>query len=217
MPVRAVIFDLDGVVVDSEPLHLASFNEIIKAYGAEPIKMAEWRAKYVGRGSQAIWEDFKKKYALPHEIYELHEKRHVIYHRLAKERLKTLPGLKEFTDFLKEKKIRMMIATNSELDDVHMEMGLAHVKDIPRITRDKVAHLKPAPDIYNLAIERLDLRPDECMIIDDSVTGVTAAHRAGAFVVGMANIQDPVPLIEAGAAFCVHDFLDLMDRHGPLF
>ena len=179
--------------------------------------MAEWRRAYVGRGSITIWEELKERYGLLGSAEKLQERRHPIYHKIAKERLKTLPGFKEFTDFLRQKGKKLMIATNSTLDNVRLEIELAHVRDIPRITRDKVTHLKPVPDLYNLAIERLDLKPDECMIIDDSVAGVTAGHRAGAFVVGMANLQEPEPLIEAGAAFCVRDFFDLLDYHGPLF
>lgn len=214
---NAVIFDLDGVIVLSEPVHLKSFNMVLeKKYNIKnALTMNDWKAKYIGRGSEYIWNDLGKKYGFDTNDGDAFKKeRHEMYKRIAKKELKLTPGFHKFLSFLESQNIKVMIASNGNIDNVLTEVKLAHIMHIPRLNKDKVANPKPAPDIYQLAMEELDV--GAVFVIEDSVAGIIAAKSAGAKVIALSTTQEPNDLITAGADYVFKDFNDIM-KHKELF
>lgn len=211
---RGVILDLDGVVVNSEPLHLESFNTILAKQHVR-ITKEQWRDHYTGHGDAQIWALISRKYGL--SIANPREERHRTYHVIAKERLLVVRGLHDFLAFLESRGVKAIIATNGSAENVLLEVQIAHVEHLPRVTKMMVEHPKPAPDLFLLAVERLDLSPKTCIAIDDSPTGIIAAKSAGIAAIGMMTTVGEHALHDAGADFVVRDFVELLEKYRELF
>ena len=211
---RGVILDLDGVVVDSEPLHLESFNVLLAKHGVR-ISPERWRDRYTGKGEAQIWGLISNDFNLL--IPNPREERHRIYRAIANVRLQTVRGLHEFLTFLESRGVKAIIATNGSAENVLLEIRVARVEHLPRVTKAMVMHPKPAPDLFLLAVERLDLSPKACVAIDDSPTGITAAKSAGIVAIGMLTTVGEHALHDAGADYVVRDFVELLEKHKGLF
>lgn len=212
---QAAIFDLDGVIVLSEPVHLKSFNMVLERYYKikNAITMKDWTTKYIGRESEYIWEDLGKKFNFDTSKGDvLKKERHQAYKEIAKKELKVTPGFHRFLSFLESKNIKVIVASNGNINNVITEMNVAHITNLPRLNKDKVANPKPAPDMYNLATEELDVAKEHAFVFEDSVPGIHAAKAAGIKVIALSTTQNPNELIKAGADYVFKDFNEVMNN-----
>lgn len=186
--ISAIIFDMDGVLLDSEPYHDQTTTSILESYGAEGAYEAI--RPYVGRSSEDMWIAMKAKYNIPasvEDLIELQWKKNVS--GLPDSGLERSEGLSELLDYCLEKGIRVAVASSSRQDFV--EAVFDHLKLWPYVevfaSGAEVENGKPMPDIFLLAATRLDIDPERCLVIEDSTAGVQAGRMAGMYTVGYDN------------------------------
>jgi len=182
---EAVIFDLDGVLVDSEPLHFRASNRVLGELGAE-IAETEYRT-FIGWGERATWQAWKERFALSPSVEELAA-------RVRKTTLQEIalgvpiiePAV-ELARRLRDQAMPLALASSSPYDRIEAELRAAGVDEVfaIRVSGEdpEVAHPKPAPDVYLRAAARLGVCAEACVAIEDSAIGALAAHRAGMTVV----------------------------------
>ncbi len=183
----AVIFDMDGVIVDSEPRHERAFWQVLREIGYDG-QLGLRFADYVGRSDQDLWMDFVARHKPPQGVEELlARKRRVILEILRRER-PLFTGLPELVEKLAAR-YSLALASGSERAVVEEVLKL---EDLGRffsvaITASDVLHGKPAPDIFLRAAELLAVAPAACWVIEDSRPGVAAALAAGMRVIAITN------------------------------
>lgn len=185
---KAVIFDMDGVIIDSEPQHARAAIEVLKRHGVE-IDM-KYHEQFIGsstkRMAEHIINDFKLDITTDELLTELvkAKKDYVI-----KEGYIPIFGVKEFIIKLYQAGIRLAIASSSsaaEIEDVVKSLGIRKYFD-KLISSSSVKNPKPAPDTFLLALSKLGVKAEEAVIIEDSEFGAAAAKAAGVACIGYEN------------------------------
>jgi HAD superfamily hydrolase (TIGR01509 family) len=184
---EAIIFDMDGVIVDSEPRHERAFLEVVRAIGygdAHGLRFAD----YVGRADRELWQDFVAKHNPPQQLAELLAmKRERIIEILHRER-PLFDGLPTLIEKLAVR-FPLALASGSERAIVDAVLTLGNLRQFFRVTvsGSDIKRGKPAPDIFLLAAELLKVSPQDCWVIEDSKPGVAAALAAGMKVIAITN------------------------------
>lgn len=183
---KGIIFDFNGTLYWDSKLHYDAWREFSKILRGKAFTDEEMREKMFGHTNEDIIEyaigrkptvEMVEKYAKEKE--SLYRKQCLI----EKESFKLAPGAIEFLDFLKSNNIPRTIATMSEWDNVEFyirEFGLARWFDVDKIvySNGKIPG-KPAPDIFLIAANKLDLAPKDCIVVEDAIAGINAAKSAG--------------------------------------
>ena len=203
--VNAVVFDLDGVIVDSHPLHRVAWKDFLRSVGKEVDEEA----------LDFVLDGRTRKEILLHFLGPLSDKQLDHYGHLKDELLrtlademKTIPGVVEFLDDLSQAGIRMALATSASRQRASgtlNEIGITHHFQTI-VTGDDVVAGKPDPAIYFLAAARLQMSPESLLAIEDAVSGVKSAMAAGLKCVGVGSAAHAVSLRAAGANPVVPDF-----------
>jgi HAD superfamily hydrolase (TIGR01509 family) len=182
---QAVIFDFDGVLIDSEGLQYKAYLEVLSRYGVW-VSLEEYAEHWIAAGTGP--EHAVETYHLPVTPDQLRQLKNPVYHTLLRQGVTLMPGAVAALERVGAK-LPLALATNSNRLDVgfvleHFDLGrhFAHV-----VTRDDYASPKPAPDAFVRAAELLDLPPARCVVVEDAYKGVIAAKAAGARVVVVPN------------------------------
>ncbi|MEX0749299.1 MAG: HAD family phosphatase [Dehalococcoidia bacterium] len=182
-PFRGVIFDMDGVLTDSEPAFFEAISDVLARYGTS-VGTEEY-AQFIGSATPITWGGLIKLKQLPVALDDVIEE----YEAPLMERLRRprspLPGARELIDRLKSRGVPIGLCTASYsrwVDAILHAAGLDGLFDAISAA-EMVEHTKPNPAPYVLAASKLGLAPRECVAIEDSVNGVTSALRAGTHVV----------------------------------
>src|SRR4051794_10747912 len=212
---NAVVFDMDGVILDSEPLHLAAMNRVLSEEGHSVTH--EQNLQFVGATVEGTWTELTRMFALREAAEHYHGRfTNAILAVLGETPLEPFPGVLDFLDAVKRAERPLALATQSRPAWVSATLeGLGMADVFPVIvTRDEVAHGKPAPDIYLRACELLSADPAAALALEDSLLGARSARTAGMTVVGIRNVYAGAAL--ADEADLVVDRLDeLLDPAGP--
>lgn len=185
---RAVIFDLDGTIVDNMDLHAEAFGVFAARHGLPPLTPAD-RAKLDGRRNSEIFPVLFGR-DMPPEEWRAHEdEKEGLYRELSRGRLTLVAGLPALLDRLAARRIAVALATSApELNVAHTlnEVGLTGA--FPTIVRgDQVARGKPAPDVFLEASRQLDVPAGACVVFEDAPMGISAARAAGMRVVAITS------------------------------
>ena len=177
---RAIIFDVDGVLVDDgfAGPHLRATQELLREYGIDD---HELDPDFLGRSARDIMGILRERYDLPDDVATLEQKKHDIFFRLLQDRSPVLLGARETVLAAKEIVGRIAMATSGTDRYVAKIKGMLQLEgafDVT-VTSDHVTHAKPAPDIYQETLRQLKLTPGDCLVVEDSVNGFYAARAAG--------------------------------------
>ena len=183
----AVIFDMDGVIIDSEPRHERAFLDVFEQMGYGQTHGVHFE-HYIGRSDRAVWLDFISRHNPKWSLDELTEwkQRHVI--EILRREQPIFEGLPELVAQLASRH-RLAVASGSVhpvIDAVLAMRSLRHHFPVVVSVQD-VAQGKPAPDIFLRAAEMLGVEPATCCVIEDSAAGVTAARAAGMTAIAITN------------------------------
>lgn len=187
---KAVIFDMDGVLIDSEPLHAKAAVMAVKDLGADVT--IEYCYNFIGSTTAYMLETIKKEYGLNASLENMLSHYRETLHKLIKtEGYRPIPYTRELIEDLYNHGIKLAIASSStarEIDSVVKALGIRKYFT-KLVSGTTVTHPKPAPDIFIKAVSELGANINECIIIEDSYNGVSAANAAGIPVIGFANIN----------------------------
>lgn len=187
---KALIFDMDGVIIDSEPVHFESDKMTMREYGIEITD--EILSSYVGVANPVMWAEIKEIYSLGCSVDELlHKQLKYKFELFGTKKLKTIDGIRELIDLLKRKDIKVGLASSSPRVFIELmlkNLGIIGFFDVI-VSGEDVSKSKPAPDIFLKASTLLGVAPDDCLVIEDSEHGVKAAKNAGMRCIGYANVN----------------------------
>lgn len=178
--VKGVLFDMDGVILDTEKLYTRFWCEAAQALG---FPMTHEMALGMRSLSHQVGERQLKAYLGDEVDYQqVRSKRIELMTAFINEKgVELKPGIHELLAFLNENVLKKAVATSSPLDrtkEYLSQVGLVDAFD-ELVSGHMVEHGKPAPDIYLYAASKLGLKPEECLVLEDSPTGLLAAYRAG--------------------------------------
>jgi HAD superfamily hydrolase (TIGR01509 family) len=195
---KAVLFDMDGVLLDSEEYicraGIMMFKE--KGYDVHPDDFLE----FTGMGENRYLGGVAEKNRIPFELEKDKARTYEIYGQIVKGKLKPFEGVVDFIDKCRERGLRLAVASSADPPKVHV--NLAEI-GIPASTFDTVVtgldieHKKPAPDIFLKAAQNLGVHATECLVIEDAVSGVAAGKAAGARVLALTTSFPAEELSEA--------------------
>jgi len=196
-PTLAVIFDLDGVIVDSEPLHERAFRDVFRDLGYSNTHGVNF-ADYYGRSDEALWHDFVARHQPPYPFEALVNLKRQRFLDLLISGQPIFQGLPELVESLAAHHA-LAIASGSPhpiIDEVLAMRGLHRFFPVTVSVTD-VPNPKPAPDVFLRAAELLRTPPARCCVIEDSAAGVTAAAAGGIPVIAVTHTLPPEALAHA--------------------
>jgi len=206
-PLRGILFDMDGVLVDSEPFICEAAMRMFERTYGQVVRREDF-APFVGAGEDRFIGGVAERYgialSMPRDKFRTYE----IYLELIRGRLDPLPGAVDFVRAVKARGLKSAVATRA--DRVKMEGNLREIRLSPGdfdaiVTGDDVARKKPDPEIFLLAARRLDLPPAECLVIEDAPNGIAAAKAAGCRCLGLMSSFTEPTLRQAGADYVARD------------
>ena len=194
---QAVIFDMDGVIVDSEARHERAFLEVVREIGYSD-RLALRFADYIGRSDQVLWVDFVARHKPPHTVEELLVMKRDRMVNLIRREQPLFDGLPALVQKLAARYL-LGLASGSERQVVK---EVLEIENLGRffgavVTDSDISHGKPAPDIFLRTAELLKVPPQACCVIEDSKPGVAAGLAAGMEVVAITNTHPAHELQQA--------------------
>jgi HAD superfamily hydrolase (TIGR01509 family) len=216
MSIKAVLFDNDGVIINSEPLHMLADSMILEKYGIDGAK-AEL-SRFIGVKDLTMWEILKRELDIPVSVETLmDEKLQMIDQVFTGDNIREIKGITPLIRRLKLEKIKVGLVTSSRVELVGPWldiMGLTDVFDV-KIFGNDIVHCKPNPEPYLKAAEKLGLVPAECLAIEDSSHGIHSAKAAGCFCMAYRNPDSGVQ--DISKADYVVDSIEEIINHPSIF
>ena len=203
-PIRSILFDMDGLVLDSERLYTRFWMEALRQKGYDVTLEQALQLRSLNReaGQAKLEELFGPGISFP-EVRALRIELMDAY--IAEHGIAPKPGIYELLDVLQEKGIASAITSSSPMENIHRHLSandLLHRFD-QLCSGYQVPNGKPAPDIYLYGAARLGLKPEECLALEDSPAGILSAYRAGCLPVMIPDQDQPnaatLPLLYAKA------------------
>jgi beta-phosphoglucomutase family hydrolase len=199
----ALVFDMDGVIVDSNPLHRESWALFNSRYGLETTEAMHQRM--YGRRNDEIVRDFFGGELPSNEVAARGKAKEQLYREMAAARVEDIlvPGIRQFLE--RHKETPMGLASNAEPENVALVLDRAALRPYFQAVVDghQVRNPKPHPDVYLRVAELLQVTPGDCIVFEDSFSGVEAAIAAGMRVVGLSTTYDDLP----GTRLTIDNFL----------
>ena len=184
---QAVLFDLDGVLVDSEPLYLAAINLLLSQCASRAISDEENQQFLIGTTVNETWTRIKSLRDLQQPIEYYINKYDPIVRAVLEQRMQPQPGVTTLLQAIKQRRLKAAVASSSLRSWVNLKLINLQLIDYfdALVGGDEVDQGKPAPDIYNLAAQQIGLAPNQCIAIEDSPTGISAAVSSGAYTIAV--------------------------------
>lgn len=208
--IKGIIFDMDGVLVDNRDVHIEAFIEFGNRYNVT-IDKAEILSMFGMSNEDIMPIIFGKELAEELGVKNMAEEKEQIYRDIHKKSIEPTTGLIEFIKEVKSHGVKCAVGSSGMMVNIEFVLRECKIADYfdTIANSEMVENAKPAPDIYLLAAEKLGLKPEECLVIEDAFAGIEAARAAGAKVVGMATTHTKEELKEADTDLLVNDFTEL--------
>lgn len=211
--IKTVIFDLDGLLVNSELMTYEFYKRILAKKGTDfPLKT--YTDIYCGRTAVRNMTELIENYNLPFDV----ERGMELTHEAEKEYLKTrgVPlkkGAKELLDFLKSNGYGIYLASSSGKERAHTILSGNGIDGYfgGGVFGDEIEHSKPAPDVFLKAKEKVGARTEECLVLEDSDAGIHAAYAAGISVICIPDLKQPSEESRKMARLVLPSLLDVKE------
>ena len=196
--IKGVLFDMDGVLVDSEHFICKAAIMMFRELGVTVLP--DDFQPFVGMGENRYIGGVAENHGVRVDIEQVKARTYEIYEQIVMGKLYPLPGAHEFISGCRKKGLRMALATSA--DRVKMEVNLREIGLVPEtfqfiITGLDVENKKPFPDIYIKAAEGIGLEPEDCLVVEDAVSGIKAGKSAGCKCLAVTTSFDSAALHEA--------------------
>lgn len=185
--IKAVIFDLDGVIVDSEHIHVEAEKQTMLKYDVR-ISSEELR-KYTGSTAKFMFAELIEKYKLDTTVEEIFNEKEEVLFKLLEADTHPTKGVIELIRKLEQRNLKLGIASSAHkrlVEYVLRKLGIKHVFESIMSSED-IVHCKPNPEIFLMSADKLGVSPNECVVIEDAELGVKAAKNAQMKCVGYRN------------------------------
>ena len=204
---RALLFDLDGTLAETDSLHLPTWVDVLEPYGVS-VDEEFYRESISGRNTSEIVRDLLPELS-DEENRSVGDAKEIRFRERATE-LEPLPGLVDFVGWGRERGMSIVLVTNAPEENVEailLALGLRDLFEMV-VLADEVEAVKPDPAPYRAALEKTGVPADEALAFEDSVSGISSAVAASVPTVGITSSQKPETLLAAGAFVTAEDFTD---------
>ncbi|MBH2003196.1 MAG: HAD family phosphatase [Sphingobacteriia bacterium] len=207
--IKAVIFDLDGTMIDNNAYHLAAWRQYLTDLGIN-ITEEEYRKNINGRTNKDAIEYIYRRTMTKEEAMVYALEKEAVYRRIYQPFIQPVEGLTGLLKLLEEKNIPMGIATSGIQVNINFMFEHIPVRKFfsAVINSEHITHGKPHPEIFLKTAEALHVSPGSCLVFEDAAVGVEAAKAAGMNVVALTTTQTEAELAEAD--LIIKDFSDLI-------
>ena len=188
--IKAMIFDMDGVIADTEPLHASARNALLAEFGLDVEKISPTA---IGRSKRAFWTEVAEKYGLKNMADELAEREFELILEIAEAvELPATDGLEDILKTLQKNGIKAAVASSSDGSYVDKILQITGLEKYfcAKACGDEVLKAKPAPDVYLKALSLCDTCAANAVAVEDSDAGIAAAKAAGLYCIGYDAVLD---------------------------
>jgi beta-phosphoglucomutase family hydrolase len=187
--IQAIIFDMDGLMIETEHIHSQAFEHVLRKHGIEPEFNNDGIVHTPGRKGKDNWKILKDKYKLEDEVDTLLTESRTVFQKILLQNLSPKEGLHSLIKKLQENNFKLAIGSSASLDRINLileKLGLEKAFDAI-VSGYDVKNGKPHPDIYLEAAKKLNTNPDNCLVLEDAESGILAAHAAGMKIIAVPN------------------------------
>jgi HAD superfamily hydrolase (TIGR01509 family) len=190
-PFSAVIFDLDGTLIDSEKNYVVSDGKMLEKFGIE--YTSELRGRLIGRGIDVFAGIIRNEYGVRETPETLLAMKDEYYLDIARTNTRVFPEMRKLLDILKARSVPMAIASGSSQKVIDELLAICEISDYFKVAISSVGLYpgKPEPDVFLGTARRLDVPPAECLVLEDSASGVAAGIAAGMKVIAIPTLTKP--------------------------
>ena len=209
--IKAVIFDVDGTIADTEPFHKLARDKVLQDY---LLNVEYWSPKALYRGKREYWSEVIKETGIKIDVESLVNREFdQIVELVIENNLKPSKNLVELLEFLKAENIQICIGSSSDLAYVKKIIKALNIDEYFSVIScgDMVELAKPAPDIYLKALEMAKISSEQALVVEDSLTGVKAGHNANIKCVGYDVAQGEYKQDMSVCEFVVNDMIKIID------
>lgn len=210
--IKGIIFDMDGVLIDTERISFNAYKTVLKDYNYEMDE--QFYRKLIGKNIKGSKEIIINEYGEDFPFDEIYEKRvKICLDTIKKNGLIVKKGVQEIVDYLKDNNYKMAVATSTRRERAHerlKEIGILDKLDYV-ICGDQVENSKPDPEIFLKAAKGIELQPEECIVIEDSEAGIMAAHNAGIKSINVPDMIEPNDVVKRLAYKICNDLLEIKE------
>ena len=207
--IEAVLFDMDGVIFDTESIYLDIWTKVFQSYGY--IMTKDVYISVMGRGRKNVIKTFVDLYGEYLPIIQMYkDKDEELMQVIDKGQVPMKVGVKEILTFLKENGYKVALATSAKRERAIKQLKMANIKELFDciVCGDEVINAKPNPEIFLKAAEELSVKPENCIVIEDSPAGIESAYNAN--MVGI-HVEDLKKADEIILKYCHKSFKNLLD------
>ena len=204
----AVLFDMDGVIIDSNPYHKDAWMAFCRRYQVE-LKEEDVPRYIYGKTNKAALVDVFQREFSPEESFRMSEEKEAIYRELHRPDINLIKGLPALLEEFRQHQVPLAVCTNAPVANLDFMLEETGIRPYFKVLIDasQVSKGKPDPEIYLKAARLLDVPPARCIVMEDSTVGVEAGLRAGMKVVGITTTHTAAEL--AHTHLVIDDFEEL--------
>ncbi|ETZ20763.1 HAD family phosphatase [Pedobacter sp. V48] len=182
----AVIFDMDGVICHTNPYHSLAFREFFSTRNLTPTD-EEFAQHMFGKSNSYILSHFLKRKIEGEELLQLEQEKEGLFRKIYEPNVQPISGLVEFINNLKNNGAKLGVATSAPYANLELILNKVPIREIlgSIMASEDVKKHKPDPEVYLTSAKNLGMLPDQCIVFEDSFSGVSAALNAGMKVVGV--------------------------------
>lgn len=205
---KALLFDLDGTLADTDPIHFQTWRELLLQYDLE-IDPDFYRTKFSGRRNQEIVKELLPQLS-DQAGEQLSQKKEADFRVQAESLLTPMPGLAEILTWAEAQNLKRAVVTNAPVENARFMLRVLKLEAVFPIVilGDELPQGKPDPLPYQTALQQLGVAATEAIAFEDSSSGLRSAIGAGIPTVGIASTHEPEELNAIGATLVIKDFAD---------
>ena len=209
---KAVVFDMDGVLVDTEKIYRQSWKKNAATIGMSEDEMEHWCDWIAGGNTESKARLFKSIRGEDFDYLAFRQRTMDLFNEhVAKYGIDIKPYVEDTLKFLKEKGIKIAVATSTSRDRAMQRLESVHIAEYfdEMVCGDEIAKGKPDPDIYYRACEKLGIEPEMAVAVEDSLNGIVSASVAGLYTVMVVDLIKPNETTEEYADETLYDIRDM--------
>lgn len=209
--IKAAIFDMDGTIADSEPIHFRAESEVFAEVGIQ-IDRETMLTRFAGTGSGFIFPTLFKENNIDLDPKPYIKKKHILTSKyLQTMELGTIPGALEFLQKCKDANLKIALASGTSMENILVTLKRLNLETaFDSVNSAKDAGVpKPDPAVFIQAAKNLNIAPENCIVFEDAISGIKAAKTAGMLSVALTTSVKREKLLEQNPDLIIENFLDL--------
>ncbi|SRR6056297_1729757 len=204
--IKAVIFDMNGVISNDEKLHKKAYQQVLSKYNVE-LKDEKYEEQFMGSPNMQNFQKIVEDYNMEVSPQQLNDEKSELYMELAKKELESVNGVLEAVEKFSKKYV-LGLVSSSYAKEVEMVLNTFAIKKYfsALVTADDVSKGKPDPEPYLLVAKKLNIKPEHCVVFEDSLNGIKAAKAAGMKVISLSTTYSWEDLSKSSADMIIDNF-----------